>query len=80
MSKDSGVASAGPVGFQVLLEAEKQAAAIVNDARQYRAQKLKDARTEASEEIEALKRRKAEELLDRESKVNGVVVMGVVRY
>ncbi|KAJ4473813.1 H+-ATPase G subunit-domain-containing protein, partial [Lentinula aciculospora] len=39
-------------GIQTLLEAEKAAAKIVQDARQYRIQKLKDARTEATKEIE----------------------------
>ncbi|KAG6336043.1 hypothetical protein ID866_3042 [Astraeus odoratus] len=39
-------------GIQTLLEAEKEAAKIVQQARQYRAQRLKDARTEATREIE----------------------------
>jgi len=44
-----------------LLEAEKEAAKIVQQARQYRVQKLKDARAEASKEIEGYKRAKEQE-------------------
>ncbi|KAN0088490.1 Vacuolar (H+)-ATPase G subunit domain containing protein [Tylopilus felleus] len=39
-------------GIQTLLEAEKEAAKIVQQARQYRVQRLKDARFEASREID----------------------------
>jgi V-type H+-transporting ATPase subunit G len=39
-------------GIQTLLEAEKEAAKIVQQARQYRVQRLKDARSEASKEID----------------------------
>ncbi|KAI5453692.1 hypothetical protein NCC49_005511 [Naganishia albida] len=42
-------------GIQTLLEAEKEAAKVVQKARQYRVQKLKDARSEAAKEIEAYK-------------------------
>ncbi|KAK0218107.1 H+-ATPase G subunit-domain-containing protein [Armillaria fumosa] len=48
-------------GIQTLLEAEKEAAKIVQQARQYRVQKLKDARSEASKEIEVYKKAKEEE-------------------
>jgi len=48
-------------GIQTLLEAEKEAAKIVQQARQYRVQKLKDARAEASKEIEEYKKSKDEE-------------------
>ncbi|KAF8817558.1 V-type ATPase [Phlegmacium glaucopus] len=48
-------------GIQTLLEAEKEASKIVQQARQYRVQKLKDARTEATKEIEAYKRAKEQE-------------------
>ncbi|KAJ3505779.1 hypothetical protein NLJ89_g7235 [Agrocybe chaxingu] len=48
-------------GIQTLLEAEKEAAKIVQQARQYRVQKLKDARAEASKEIEEYKRAKEQE-------------------
>ncbi|KAF9161753.1 H(+)-transporting V1 sector ATPase subunit G [Actinomortierella ambigua] len=40
---------------QTLLEAEKEASKIVQKARQYRVQRLKDARAEAAKEIEELK-------------------------
>jgi len=45
-------------GIQTLLEAEKEAAKIVQKARQYRVQRLKDARTDAAKEIEELKAQK----------------------
>jgi len=48
-------------GIQTLLEAEKEAAKIVQQARQYRVQKLKDARTEAGKEIEEYKKTKERE-------------------
>ncbi|KAF8920590.1 H+-ATPase G subunit-domain-containing protein [Mucidula mucida] len=48
-------------GIQTLLEAEKEAAKIVQQARQYRVQKLKDARSEASKEIDAYKKTKEDE-------------------
>jgi len=48
-------------GIQTLLEAEKEAAKIVQQARQYRIQKLKDARTEAGKEIEEYKKAKEQE-------------------
>jgi len=48
-------------GIQTLLEAEKEAAKIVQQARQYRVQRLKDARSEAEREIEEYKRMKEEE-------------------
>ncbi|PWZ00386.1 V-type ATPase [Testicularia cyperi] len=48
-------------GIQTLLEAEKEAAKIVQKARTYRTQKLKDARSEANKEIEDLKAKKEKE-------------------
>ncbi|KAK7061098.1 hypothetical protein VNI00_000834 [Paramarasmius palmivorus] len=48
-------------GIQTLLEAEKEAAKIVQQARQYRVQRLKDARAEASKEIEEYKKTKEDE-------------------
>ncbi|KAF8963422.1 H+-ATPase G subunit-domain-containing protein [Flammula alnicola] len=48
-------------GIQTLLEAEKEAAKIVQQARQYRVQKLKDARAEATKEIEEYKKAKEQE-------------------
>ncbi|KAG8711686.1 H(+)-transporting V1 sector ATPase subunit G [Ceratobasidium sp. 394] len=58
-------------GIQTLLEAEKSAAKIVQDARQYRTQKLKDARTEAAKEIEAYKKQKEEEFKSLEGQRAG---------
>ncbi|OSX64288.1 hypothetical protein POSPLADRAFT_1045375 [Postia placenta MAD-698-R-SB12] len=47
--------------IQTLLEAEKEAAKVVQRARQYRVQKLKDARSQATKEIEEYKRLKESE-------------------
>ncbi|KAF9434455.1 H(+)-transporting V1 sector ATPase subunit G [Entomortierella beljakovae] len=49
------MAASNSTGIQTLLEAEKEAAKIVQKARQYRVQRLKDARAEAATEIEELK-------------------------
>ncbi|KAL0576455.1 hypothetical protein V5O48_005530 [Marasmius crinis-equi] len=54
-------------GIQTLLEAENEAAKIVQQARQYRVQKLKDARTEASKEIEEYKKTKETEFKEFEA-------------
>ncbi|KAG6812741.1 hypothetical protein H0H92_000787 [Tricholoma furcatifolium] len=54
-------------GIQTLLEAEKEAAKIVQQARQYRVQRLKDARSEASKEIDAYKQAKETEFRAFES-------------
>ncbi|KAG6821196.1 hypothetical protein H0H93_004016 [Arthromyces matolae] len=54
-------------GIQTLLEAEKEAAKIVQQARQYRVQRLKDARSEASREIDAYKQTKEAEFKAFES-------------
>jgi len=54
-------------GIQTLLEAEKEAAKIVQQARQYRVQRLKDARTEANKEIEEYRKSKDAEFKDFES-------------
>jgi len=48
-------------GIQTLLEAEKEAAKVVQQARQYRVQRLKDAHTEAAREIEAYRKVKEQE-------------------
>ncbi|KAI8926617.1 H+-ATPase G subunit-domain-containing protein [Entophlyctis helioformis] len=58
-------------GIQTLLEAEKEASKIVAKSRQYRVQRLKDARTEASKEIEALKAQKTREFQDFEKQFAG---------
>jgi len=54
-------------GITTLLEAEKEAAKIVDQARQYRVQKLKDARAEAAREIEEYKKAKEAEFKEFES-------------
>ncbi|CCM02434.1 uncharacterized protein FIBRA_04533 [Fibroporia radiculosa] len=48
--------------IQTLLEAEKEAAKVVQQARQYRVQKLKDAHLQATKEIEEYKRAKEEQI------------------
>jgi len=48
-------------GIQTLLEAEKEAAKVVQEARQYRVQKLKDARAQAEKEIDKYKVAKEQE-------------------
>ncbi|KAI9464194.1 H+-ATPase G subunit-domain-containing protein [Boletus coccyginus] len=48
-------------GIQTLLEAEKEAAKIVQQARQYRVQRLKDARSEGSREIDEYRHAKESE-------------------
>ncbi|VDB88653.1 unnamed protein product [Peniophora sp. CBMAI 1063] len=48
-------------GIQTLLEAEKEAAKVVQQARQYRVQRLKDARTEAQKEIDEYRKSKEDE-------------------
>ncbi|OCB86382.1 Cl-channel protein [Sanghuangporus baumii] len=48
-------------GIQTLFDAEKDAKRVVEEARKYRAQRLKDARTEADKEIEEYKAMKEEE-------------------
>ncbi|CCF50909.1 hypothetical protein NDA11_002547 [Ustilago hordei] len=58
-------------GIQTLLEAEKEAAKIVQKARTYRTQKLKDARNEASKEIEQLKSKKEKEFNDFQKEHEG---------
>ncbi|KAJ3416517.1 H(+)-transporting V1 sector ATPase subunit G [Chytridiales sp. JEL 0842] len=58
-------------GIQTLLEAEKDASKIVTKARQYRVQRLKDARTEAAKEIEVLKAEKQKEFLEYEKQYVG---------
>ncbi|KAG0052368.1 H(+)-transporting V1 sector ATPase subunit G [Gryganskiella cystojenkinii] len=54
------MAASNSTGIQTLLEAEKEASKIVQKARQYRVQRLKDARAEAAKEIEELKGAKNE--------------------
>jgi len=56
-----GQAAQQSQGIQTLLEAEKDAAKVVQESRQYRVKRLKDARTEADEEIEAYRKAKEQE-------------------
>ncbi|TGZ85112.1 V-type ATPase [Ascodesmis nigricans] len=58
-------------GIQTLLEAEREAQKIVQKARTYRTQKVKDARSEAQKEIEDYKRQKEEEFQRFESQHSG---------
>jgi len=64
------MASSQSQGIQTLLEAEKEAAKIVQEARQYRVQRLKDARLEAQKEIDAYKQAKEAEFakIEKEKK------------
>ncbi|KAI0057229.1 V-type ATPase [Artomyces pyxidatus] len=54
-------------GIQTLLEAEKEAAKVVQQARAYRVQKLKDARTDAQKEISEYRKAKEAEFAEFES-------------
>ncbi|KAJ3197475.1 H(+)-transporting V1 sector ATPase subunit G [Irineochytrium annulatum] len=63
-------------GIQTLLEAEKEASKIVTKARQYRVQRLKDARTEAAKEIEVLKQEKNREFANYETQYSGSTTEG----
>ena len=56
-------------GIQTLLEAEKDAQNIVEKARQYRTQRVKDARSEAQKEIENYKATKEKAFKSFESDV-----------
>ncbi|KAL7411382.1 H+-ATPase G subunit-domain-containing protein [Mrakia frigida] len=58
-------------GIATLLEAEKEASKVVQVARQYRTQKLKDARSEAAKEIETYKAKKEEEFKQYEKEHAG---------
>ncbi|EJD43772.1 V-type ATPase [Auricularia subglabra TFB-10046 SS5] len=58
-------------GIQTLLEAEKEAAKVVQQARAYRVQKLKDARSEAEKEIAEYKAQKENEFQAYSSERSG---------
>ncbi|KAK4048376.1 hypothetical protein OIO90_005846 [Microbotryomycetes sp. JL221] len=58
-------------GISALLEAEKEAGAIVQKAREYRNQRIKDARGEASKEIDAYKQQKDQEFKQFEQQHSG---------
>ncbi|GAA5867659.1 hypothetical protein JCM5296_005170 [Sporobolomyces johnsonii] len=59
--------AANSQGIATLLDAEKEAAQIVAKAREYRTQRLKDARGEASKEIEQLRATKDREFTEFEA-------------
>ncbi|KAK4699570.1 V-type H+-transporting ATPase subunit G, partial [Phenoliferia sp. Uapishka_3] len=58
-------------GISALLDAEKEASKIVAKAREYRTQRIKDARGEASKEIEELKAKKDAEFKEFEGQHSG---------
>ncbi|CCH58084.1 hypothetical protein TBLA_0A02850 [Henningerozyma blattae CBS 6284] len=60
-------------GIATLLKAEKEAHEIVSQARKYRQDKLKQAKTDAATEIATYKAKKDQELKDFESKNAGGV-------
>ncbi|SCV03380.1 LAME_0H09956g1_1 [Lachancea meyersii CBS 8951] len=62
-----------PNGIATLLKAEKEAHEIVSQARQYRQDKIKQAKTDAAEEVNAYKKKKEQELKDYEAKNAGGV-------
>ncbi|KAJ2607436.1 hypothetical protein H4S08_004828 [Coemansia sp. RSA 1365] len=55
-------------GIHTLLEAEQEASKIVEQARDYRIEHLKDARNEATKDIAKLQARKNEELVEIQKK------------
>ncbi|ORX77695.1 V-type ATPase [Anaeromyces robustus] len=58
-------------GIQTLIDAETEASTIVQNARQYRVKRLKDARAEAAKEIEELKNQKNAEFAEFEKTHSG---------
>ncbi|KAI9208624.1 H+-ATPase G subunit-domain-containing protein [Polychytrium aggregatum] len=58
-------------GISTLLEAEKEASKVIQKARQYRVQRLKDARSEAAKEIDVLKGEKQQEFVQFEQQFAG---------
>jgi len=58
-------------GILTLLEAEKEAAKIIQKARDYRNQRVKDARTEAAKEIEAYKAKKEQDFQQYQKEHSG---------
>lgn len=59
-------------GIQSLLKTEKEAAEIVNEARKYRTNRLKSAKTDAQKEIDEYKKQKEDELKSYEEKHAGL--------
>lgn len=66
--------SSNTQGIATLLDAEKESSKIVAKARQYRVQRLKEARSEALKEIEAFKVAKEKEFQKIQSDVKIFVV------
>merc|ERR1712225_229762 len=65
--------AANTAGIQTLLDAEKEAAKIVQKARDYRTQRVKDAGGEAAKEIEAYKAKVEREFQAIEQEHSGEV-------
>ena len=59
-------------GIKALLKAEKEAAEVVNDARKYRTNHLKSAKTDAQREIEDYRKQKETELQNYEKEQAGL--------
>lgn len=59
-------------GIQALLKTEKEAAEIVNEARKYRATRLKSAKADAQVEIDQYKKQKDTELASYEKEHEGL--------
>ncbi|KAF3276623.1 H(+)-transporting V1 sector ATPase subunit G [Orbilia oligospora] len=59
-------------GIQTLLNAEQEAQKIVQKARAYRVQRVKDARAEAQKEIEEYRQKKEEEFQKFEAEHTGI--------
>lgn len=66
----SGTPNNGNANIQIIMEAERSAKAIIEEARVYRHTRVKQAREAALEEVSALKQRLEQEYLEREAKVN----------
>ncbi|KAI7867689.1 G subunit of V-type ATPase [Spinellus fusiger] len=65
--------------IKTLLEAEREASKIVQKAKQYRVQRLKDARSEATKEFELLRSQKNEEYQAFVSQHSGQSEEGVTK-
>ncbi|GAA6021092.1 hypothetical protein JCM10207_003360 [Rhodosporidiobolus poonsookiae] len=63
--------AANSQGIATLLDAEKEASQIVAKAREYRNQRLKEARGEASKEIDSLRAKKDAEFQEFEQQHSG---------
>lgn len=65
----SPAVSSQPVGIQIILDAEKEATKLVQQARKYRLDRLKEARIEAHREIESLKQEKQKQYQEYEQQL-----------